>query len=75
MDRVTRYRAVILTVIGACMGAILGFSLLFYGYLIRNPPGPTGVEFETASPLGFFVGAPLGIIAGYRMGRGMAAAT
>lgn len=79
MNRISLYRTVFLSLVGACLGAWVGFALLFYGYLMLNPPGASGVEFETASPLGFFVGGPVGMIvglvAGYRVGRRMGANT
>jgi hypothetical protein len=51
-------------VMGALVGAIAGFALVFYGYLLLHPPSSSGVEFETASPLAFFVGVPLGMALG-----------
>ena len=66
-------RRMLLTLFGAVAGAWVGFALVFYGYLLFHPPGPSRVEFEFASTLGFFVGGPLGTIVGsflgYRSGK------
>ena len=63
----------LLALFGAVAGFFAGFAILFYGYLALHPPGPSGVEFETASPLAFFVGAPVGLfvgaIAGYLLAK------
>lgn len=50
--------------LGVVLGLIAGFVFVFYGYLALHRPSPSGLEFETASPLAFFVGAPLGMALG-----------